>query len=135
MFLDLDNFKQINDTLGHDAGDTLLIEASRRVSSCLRGASTVARLGGDEFLVILPGLSDPDAPCQVAERILGMFATPYQLADREVPVTTSIGIATFPSDADEIGALLRHADTAMYKAKHNGKSAYTRYTADMKDMS
>lgn len=131
MFLDLDNFKQINDTLGHDAGDTLLIEASRRVSSCLRGASTVARLGGDEFLVILPGLTDPDAPCQVAERILDTFATPYLLADREVLVTTSIGIATFPTDSDDVGSLLRYADTAMYKAKHNGKSAYARYTPDM----
>src|SRR5690554_3324187 len=70
MFLDLDNFKHINDTLGHDAGDTLLIEASKRVSSCLRGTSTVARLGGDEFLVVLPGLSGPDAACQVADRIL-----------------------------------------------------------------
>jgi len=131
MFLDLDNFKQINDTLGHDAGDTLLIEASRRVSSCLRGASTVARLGGDEFLVILPGLSDPDAPCQVAERILETFAAPYQLADQEVMVTTSIGIATFPTDSDDIGSLLRYADTAMYKAKRSGKCAYARYTPDI----
>ncbi|HBM50863.1 MAG TPA: diguanylate cyclase, partial [Marinobacter sp.] len=75
MFLDLDNFKHINDTLGHDAGDTLLIEASKRVSSCLRGTSTVARLGGDEFLVVLPGLSGPDAACQVADRILQTFST------------------------------------------------------------
>lgn len=135
MFLDLDNFKHINDTLGHDAGDTLLVEAARRVSSCLRGASTVARLGGDEFLVILPGLDDPDAPCQVAERILQTFATPFLLSDQEVFVTTSIGIATFPTDSDDSGTLLRHADAAMYQAKHNGKSAYARFTPEMTEVS
>ncbi|XKH00982.1 EAL domain-containing protein [Marinobacter nauticus] len=135
MFLDLDNFKHINDTLGHDAGDTLLVEASRRVSSCLRGASTVARLGGDEFLVILPGVSDPNAPCQVAERILHTFATPFTLADQEVFVTTSIGIATFPTDSGDSGTLLRHADAAMYQAKHAGKSSYARFTPDMTEVS
>jgi len=135
MFLDLDNFKHINDTLGHEAGDTLLIEAARRVSSCLRGNSTVARLGGDEFLVILPGLADADAPCQVADRILETFATPYLLSGQEVFVTTSIGIATFPSDSDDSGTLLRHADAAMYQAKHNGKSAYARFTPEMTEVS
>src|SRR5690606_37608310 len=105
-----------NDTLGHDAGDTLLIEAARRVSSCLRGTSTVARLGGDEFLVILPGLTGSDAACQVAERILQTFSTPFMLNAQEVFVTTSIGIATFPNDADNSGTLLQHADAAMYEA-------------------
>ena len=81
--------------------------------------------------MILPGLSDPDAPCQVAERILETFAAPYQLADQEVMVSTSIGIATFPTDSDDIGSLLRYADTAMYKAKRSGKSAYARYTPDI----
>jgi diguanylate cyclase (GGDEF)-like protein len=135
MFLDLDNFKHINDTLGHEAGDALLIEAARRVSSCLRGTSTVARLGGDEFLVILPGLSDADAPCQVADRILETFARPYMLSGQEVFVTTSIGIATFPSDSEDSGTLLRHADAAMYQAKHNGKSAYARFSPEMTEVS
>lgn len=135
MFLDLDNFKHINDTLGHEAGDALLIEAARRVSSCLRGTSTVARLGGDEFLVILPGLADADAPCQVADRILETFARPYMLSGQEVFVTTSIGIATFPSDSEDSGTLLRHADAAMYQAKHNGKSAYARFTPEMTEVS
>lgn len=135
MFLDLDNFKHINDTLGHDAGDTLLVEAARRVSSCLRGTSTVARLGGDEFLVILPGMVDANAPCQVADRILETFATPFMLSDQEVFVTTSIGIATFPTDSEDSGTLLRHADAAMYQAKHNGKSAYARFTPDMTEVS
>ncbi|MEC7815260.1 MAG: EAL domain-containing protein [Pseudomonadota bacterium] len=135
MFLDLDNFKHINDTLGHDAGDTLLVEAARRVSSCLRGTSTVARLGGDEFLVILPGLAGPDASCQVAERILKTFARPFMLNGQEVFVTTSIGIATFPIDSDNSGTLLQHADAAMYQAKHKGKSAYARFTPEMTEVS
>jgi len=135
MFLDLDNFKHINDTLGHDAGDTLLIEAARRVSSCLRGTSTVARLGGDEFLVILPGLTDTDAACQVAERILKAFSPAFALSGQEVFITTSIGIANFPNDSDNSGTLLQHADAAMYEAKHKGKSAYARFTPDMTEIS
>ena len=135
MFLDLDNFKHINDTLGHDAGDNMLIEAARRISSCLRGTSTVARLGGDEFLVVLPGLNGPDASSQVAERILKTFAPPFMLSGQEVFVTTSIGIATFPDDSDNSGTLLQHADAAMYEAKHKGKSAYARFTPEMSEVS
>ncbi|WP_372963943.1 EAL domain-containing protein [Marinobacter sp.] len=135
MFLDLDNFKHINDTLGHDAGDTLLIEAARRISSCLRGTSTVARLGGDEFLVILPGLTHPEDACQVAERVLLTFSAPFTLNTQEVFVTTSIGIATFPDDADNSGTLLQHADAAMYEAKHKGKSSYARFTPEMTEVS
>lgn len=135
MFLDLDNFKHINDTLGHDAGDNLLIEAARRISSCLRGTSTVARLGGDEFLVILPGLTGPEATSQVAERILKTFAPPYLLNGQEVFVTTSIGIAIFPIDSDNSGTLLQHADAAMYQAKHKGKSAYAHFAPEMTEVS
>ncbi len=135
MFLDLDNFKHINDTLGHDAGDNLLIEAARRISSCLRGTSTVARLGGDEFLVILPGLTGPEATSQVAERILKTFAPPYLLNGQEVFVTTSIGIAIFPNDSDNSGTLLQHADAAMYQAKHKGKSAYAHFAPEMTEVS
>ncbi|MGF2734632.1 EAL domain-containing protein [Marinobacter sp. DUT-1] len=135
MFLDLDNFKHINDTLGHDAGDNLLIEAARRISSCLRGTSTVARLGGDEFLVVLPGLPGPDACSQVAERILKTFSPPFTLNAQEVFVTTSIGIAIFPSDSDNSGTLLQHADAAMYEAKHNGKSAYAHFSPEMSEVS
>ncbi|WP_375170788.1 EAL domain-containing protein [Marinobacter sp.] len=135
MFLDLDNFKHINDTLGHDAGDNLLVEAARRISSCLRGTSTVARLGGDEFLVILPGLTDAEASVQVAERILQTFSPPYLLNGQEVFVTTSIGIAVFPTDSDNSGTLLQHADAAMYQAKHKGKSAYALFAPEMTDVS
>lgn len=131
MFLDLDNFKHINDTMGHDNGDSLLIEASRRISSCLRGTSTVARLGGDEFLVILPSLVDPEAAEQVAERILQTFTPPFMLANQEVFVSTSIGIAIYPSDSDNSTTLLQHADAAMYQAKDKGKSAYQRFSPEM----
>ncbi|MGO1461661.1 MAG: EAL domain-containing protein [Marinobacter sp.] len=131
MFLDLDNFKHINDTLGHDAGDNLLIEAARRISSCLRGTSTVARLGGDEFLVILPGLAGPESSSQVAERILANFTPAYTLNGQEIFVTTSIGIAIFPNDSDNSGTLLQHADAAMYQAKHQGKSSYAHFTPEM----
>ncbi|MGM0769848.1 MAG: EAL domain-containing protein [Pseudomonadota bacterium] len=135
MFLDLDNFKHINDTLGHDAGDNLLIEAARRISSCLRGTSTVARLGGDEFLVILPGLAGPEATSQVAERILKTFEPAYLLNGQEVFVTTSIGIAIFPSDSDNSGTLLQHADAAMYQAKHKGKSSFAHFAPEMTEVS
>lgn len=131
MFLDLDNFKHINDTMGHDNGDSLLIEASRRISSCLRGTSTVARLGGDEFLVILPSLNAPEATEQVAERILQTFSAPYTLANQEVFISTSIGIAIYPSDSDNSSTLLQHADAAMYQAKNKGKSAYQRFLPEM----
>ena len=135
MFLDLDNFKHINDTLGHEAGDNLLIEAARRISACLRGTSTVARLGGDEFLVILPSISSPAAVEQVAERILQTFVPPFHLADQEVFVSTSIGIAIYPGDSDDSTSLLQNADAAMYEAKHRGKSAYQRFHPQMKEIS
>ncbi len=135
MFLDLDNFKHINDTMGHDAGDNLLIEASRRISSCLRGTSTVARLGGDEFLVILPGLRSPEVAEQVADRILQTFSPPFHLDGQEVFVTTSIGIAIYPADSDNSSTLLQHADAAMYQAKSKGKSAYERFAPEMKEIS
>lgn len=135
MFLDLDNFKHINDTMGHDAGDTMLIEAARRISSCLRGTSTVARLGGDEFLVLLPALTSPAATEQVAERVLQTFIPPFNLQNQEVFVSTSIGIALYPSDSDNSTSLLQHADAAMYEAKNKGKSAYQRFSPEMKELS
>lgn len=135
MFLDLDNFKHINDTMGHDAGDNLLVEASRRISSCLRGTSTVARLGGDEFLVLLPGLKEATGAEQVAERILSGFGSPFMLGGQEVFVTTSIGIAMYPTDSDNTGTLLQHADAAMYEAKHKGKSSWERFAPEMKELS
>lgn len=135
MFLDLDNFKHVNDTLGHDAGDTLLVEAARRISSCLRGTSTVARLGGDEFLVILPGLQNTESAEQVAERILQNFLPAFVLSGQEVFISTSIGISIYPTDSDNTSTLLQHADAAMYQAKGKGKSSYARFSPEMKEVS
>lgn len=135
MFLDLDNFKHINDTMGHEAGDNLLVEASRRISTSLRGTSTVARLGGDEFLVVLPGLQDPISTVQVAERILQTFAPPFLVTGQEVFVSTSIGISIYPTDSETSSDLLQHADAAMYEAKNKGKSAYERFAPVMTEAS
>ncbi|XOZ34341.1 EAL domain-containing protein [Halomonadaceae bacterium KBTZ08] len=135
MFLDLDNFKHVNDTMGHDAGDNMLIEASRRVSACLRGTSTVARLGGDEFLVILPSLTSPEATEQVADRILQTFIPPFHLAGQEVFVSTSIGIAIYPGDGENSTNLLQNSDAAMYEAKNRGKRAFQRFSPEMKQAS
>ncbi len=135
MFLDLDNFKHINDTMGHDAGDSLLIEASRRISSSLRGNSTVARLGGDEFLIILPGLEDPADAELVADRILAAFSAPFILSNQEVFVSTSIGVAIYPIDSENSSTLLQQADAAMYQAKNRGKSSFHRFTPDLNQQS
>ncbi len=135
MFIDLDNFKTINDTLGHDAGDNLLIEAARRIAASLRGSSTVARLGGDEFLIVLPGLEKPEDSDVVAERILGAFTPPFNLHGQEIFISTSIGIAIYPLDCDNSSSLLQYADTAMYQAKSKGKSSYHRITPDMGEIS
>jgi len=135
MFLDLDNFKHVNDTMGHDAGDTLLIEASRRIASSLRGNSTVARLGGDEFLIILPGIEEPLDSELVAERILEAFSTPFKLATQELFISTSIGLALYPTDSDNSSTLLQQADAAMYQAKNKGKSAFHRFTPDLNQQS
>ncbi|PIE44324.1 MAG: diguanylate cyclase [Gammaproteobacteria bacterium] len=132
MFLDLDNFKHINDTMGHDAGDSLLIEASRRISSCLRGTSTVARLGGDEFLIILQSLEKPEDSEQIADRILNKFSPLFSIGNQEVFVSTSIGIAIYPLDSDSSSNLLQNADTAMYQAKSKGKSTFQRFSPEMK---
>lgn len=131
LFLDLDNFKHVNDTLGHNNGDILLIEAARRISACVRESSTVARLGGDEFLVILPGLDSEQAAERVASRILDAFAAPIRLERQEVFVTTSIGIALYPNDGTDTTTLLQQADAAMYQAKSRGKSDYQRFLPEM----
>ncbi len=131
MFLDLDNFKTINDTLGHDAGDALLVEAARRISNALRGNSTVARLGGDEFLIILPNLEHAEDSDVVGERILAAFSVPFDINGQEIFVSTSIGIAVYPLDCDNSSTLLQYADAAMYQAKSKGKSAYQRFTPDI----
>jgi diguanylate cyclase (GGDEF)-like protein len=130
-FLDLDRFKQINDTLGHDAGDQLLREVSIRLKSCLRDSDTVARLGGDEFVVLLTDLGDPTYAASVAQKILGVIAKPFRLIGGEFRVTASIGISAYPLDGLDEQTLTKNADIAMYQAKAEGKNNFQFYSATL----
>ena len=131
MFIDLDGFKLVNDTLGHDVGDLLLQETSERLKKCVRNTDTVSRLGGDEFTILMPNLHDPrDAPL-VATRILESIAEPFHLKGNDSFVSTSIGITVYPEDAKEAGDLLRNADSAMYQAKEKGKANYQFFTDEL----
>lgn len=130
MFLDLDNFKQINDTLGHDAGDELLKEVAVRLETCVRSGDTVARQGGDEFIIVLAEIATPGDAAWVAEKIVKALAEPVHLAEQDLQVTTSIGIAVYPiNGADDVRELLKKADKAMYVAKAAGRNGY-RFYAD-----
>ena len=127
MVMDLDNFKQVNDSLGHRAGDAVLREASHRISGCVRKADTLARQGGDEFVIVLPELQ-LDSDCQVvAEKILRSLVAPFRVDGREFAIGASIGISLFPADAGDGEALLRNADVAMYRAKQLGRNNYRFY--------
>jgi diguanylate cyclase (GGDEF)-like protein len=127
-FLDLDRFKQINDTLGHEAGDQLLKEVATRLKSCVRESDTVARLGGDEFVVLLPELGDEKFSAIVAQKILAAAAQPFTLMGQEFRVTASIGISTYPQDGLDEQTLTKNADIAMYQAKAEGKNNFQFYS-------
>ncbi|MDP2759189.1 MAG: EAL domain-containing protein [Sideroxyarcus sp.] len=131
LFIDLDKFKEVNDTLGHSMGDILLKEAARRISSCVREADTVARLGGDEFTVILTGLKEVGSVDRVAENILQHLAEPFQLQNEIAYVSASIGITLYPDDAVEIEDMLKNADQAMYVAKNRGRNRFDYFTPSM----
>jgi diguanylate cyclase (GGDEF)-like protein/PAS domain S-box-containing protein len=127
LFMDLDNFKNVNDTLGHDAGDTLLIEAARRLAGPIRESDTAARMGGDEFTFILQNVVDGNAAVRTAERLLKVLETPFPLRGRAALMTGSIGIALYPDQGEDPVTLMRQADTAMYRAKAAGKSCVRLY--------
>ncbi|MEG4290873.1 CHASE2 domain-containing protein [Microcoleus sp. C2C3] len=127
LFLDLDGFKLINDTLGHNVGDLLLKTVARRLKKCLRGSDTISRLGGDEFTVILPAIPGPEEAAKVAEKICDAILQPFILEERTVSVTTSIGISLYPIDAQAPEILVKKADAAMYRAKERGKNQYHFY--------
>ncbi len=133
MFIDLDRFKEINDTLGHRIGDLLLIEAAGRLTGCVREEDTVARLGGDEFLAVLSGVEDPATMEAVAEKILLHLSQPFQIEGHELRIGASIGIAVAPDDSDDPETLLRFADTAMYRAKEAGRNRFHYYTRSMNE--
>ncbi|MFN4005424.1 MAG: EAL domain-containing protein [Hylemonella sp.] len=129
LFLDLDRFKVINDSLGHASGDALLKAMAQRLRACVRDGDTVARLGGDEFAIVLNDVAAEDDVAQVAQGILQTVGEPFPYQGRELFVTTSIGISLFPRDGQDSHSLLKRADVAMYNAKDGGKSAYRFYTA------
>jgi diguanylate cyclase (GGDEF)-like protein len=131
IFLDLDHFKEINDTLGHGAGDRVLQAIGGRLRGCLREHDTIARLGGDEFTVILEGIDQVDEVHQVAQKILSVFTLPVAMEGADLFVTPSLGIALYPSDGVDVESLLKHADMAMYHAKSKGRNNYQFYVSTM----
>src|SRR5512144_3355759 len=146
LFLDLDNFKCVNDTLGHDSGDILLREVSARLVNCVRSSdctshfvseqkevAPVTRLGGDEFVILLTEIKCAENAAQVAKRVADALAVPIAVAATEITVSASIGIAVFPTDGEDAEALLKNADTAMYHAKSQGRNGYAFYTPPLHD--
>lgn len=131
LFIDLDRFKLINDTMGHAAGDELLIEVSQRIQKSLRATDTFARMGGDEFTLLLPNIPSADEAAHVAQNIIDLMNQLVLLNGEEIRVGCSIGIAIYPDDGDNLETLTRHADTAMYVAKGNGRGQYHFFSANM----
>jgi len=131
FFLDLDNFKFINDSLGHSIGDKLILQVGQRLHGIVRETDMVARLGGDEFILLIANLEKSEDVSHVATKIQQKLAEPFQLADRELYITSSIGISIFPDDAQDTDALMRNADTAMYSAKNKGKNIFQFYSDEL----
>ena len=131
LFCDLDNFKDVNDSLGHDKGDLLLQEIAERLSACIRQGDTLSRLGGDEFVLLLPAVKADRDAVMVARKIKEQLARPFDLAGHEVYTSPSIGIAFYPDDGDTVSTLLKHADMAMYAAKARGRNRYQFFSEDM----
>jgi diguanylate cyclase (GGDEF)-like protein/PAS domain S-box-containing protein len=131
LFLDLDDFKKVNDSLGHEVGDKLLVESAMRLSKIVRKEDTIGRLGGDEFILLLRGLTDEKNALSIVEHLLECFRNPFNIDGRELILTLSIGIAMFPENGKDTSELLRNADTAMYKAKSRGRNTYSFFTKEM----
>lgn len=134
LFLDLDGFKHINDTLGHHVGDQLLVGVAQRLQALIRSSDTLARMGGDEFTIVMPNLQkEIQGASRVAQKCLQALATPFNLQGHELFIGTSIGISLFPQDASEPDQLQRNADAAMYQTKAKGKNGFTFFTPDMNE--
>jgi diguanylate cyclase (GGDEF)-like protein len=127
LFIDLDRFKAINDTLGHEIGDRLLIEAGQRISQCVRGNDLVARLGGDEFTIVINTVKSSNDVAVVSKRVLEALEQPFIYGGRDVFVSPSIGIALYPQHGEDRDGLMKHADSAMYRAKEEGGNRYRYY--------
>lgn len=124
LFIDLDRFKEVNDTLGHAAGDALLVEAAKRISQCVRESDTVARMSGDEFTVILSQLSDAEYANAVAHNIIQQLSQPFLIHDIPVNISASVGVASYPDAGTDANSILKYADKAMYAAKAAGRGQY-----------
>ena len=133
MFIDLDKFKEVNDTLGHDKGDILLVEAARRIAGCVRESDTVARLGGDEFTVILSDLDDASSAGRIAQTIINALVAPFQLDEETAFVSASIGITLYPDDATNLEMLMSNADQAMYASKSAGRNRFSHFTPSLQE--
>ena len=131
FFLDLDHFKQVNDNLGHDAGDQLLVSVTRRMKKCLRHSDVIARIGGDEFAVLMPHLNDISETTHVAEKMIKLMESPHEVGSRMVTVSFSIGIVTYPEAGESTEELLKAADTAMYYAKEQGRNNFQYFQPEM----
>jgi diguanylate cyclase len=131
LYLDLDNFKNVNDTLGHSSGDTLLRQVSARLAMLLRPADTVARLGGDEFLLVVPEVDDGAAVAEIAAKVVNGLMAPFDVIGMEIFAGCSLGIAMFPADGMDFDSLLKKADIAMYRAKESGRNAYRFWDGEM----
>jgi diguanylate cyclase (GGDEF)-like protein/PAS domain S-box-containing protein len=135
LFVDLDRFKLVNDTLGHSTGDLLLRQVAQRFSSCLRDSDTLARTGGDEFTLVLSDIGHPEGVCSAAEKLVTALKRPVQAGHNELFVSASIGIALYPEDGDDADTLKRKADTAMYFAKKKGGGTFQKYTPEIRVIS
>lgn len=131
FFIDLDNFKDVNETLGHPIGDMLLVHAAKRIASCLRASDTVGRLGGDEFAVLLPAVNDPAKIEFIVQEVLDRLSEPFLIADERVYLTASIGITLYPTDALQPGDLFKNTDQALYVAKNAGRNRFSYFTKTM----
>lgn len=131
LFLDLDNFKQVNDTLGHNYGDKLLVSVVERLHGCLRNADSISRQGGDEFVVLLPHVHDTESVGNIAHHIVEVFADPFEIESYSINASFSIGISLYPDDGREFDTLLKNADTALYQAKDSGRDTYRFFSEKM----
>jgi diguanylate cyclase (GGDEF)-like protein len=131
LFMDLDRFKHINDSLGHPVGDQLLQSASQRLLGCVRQSDTISRLGGDEFVALLPDIDHPEDAALSAQKIIAAIALPHRIGQHDLHIGVSIGISIYPEDGLDAETLIKHADTAMYRAKDNGRNTYAFFEQEM----